>query len=130
MEGILGVQCQTTDFRAQLVSWDVARFGAIPIQAQAAKLGSRELYGVPLEHQTRLRRVPASKHWRLWGLRTKYIDYLALQRGKLLVGDRFGLLVARNIDIDDTAGLDVGRQEYRRELDLHAGQRVRHSATR
>jgi len=66
----------------------------------------------------------------LWGLGTKYIDYLALQRGKLLVGDRFGLLVARDIDIDDTAGLDVGRQEDRRELDLHAGQRVRHSATR
>jgi hypothetical protein len=41
-----------------------------------------------------------------------------LQRGKLLLGDQLGMLVAGDIDIDDAARVNVWWEENRRKLDL------------
>jgi hypothetical protein len=34
-----------------------------------------------------------------------------LEGSELLVGDRLGVEVARNVDVDDAAGVDVGREQ-------------------
>jgi len=36
----------------------------------------------------------------------------------VLVGDKLGVLVASDVDVDDAAGVDVGWEEDGRELDL------------
>jgi hypothetical protein len=46
------------------------------------------------------------------------LEDLVLKRGEFLVGDQFGVLVSRNVDVDDAAGVNIGREEDGRELDL------------
>ena len=45
-----------------------------------------------------------------------------MQGGELLVGDELGMLVAGDVDVDDTAGVDVGREEDGWELDLKSSE--------
>jgi hypothetical protein len=41
-----------------------------------------------------------------------------LQRGELLLGDQLGVLVARDIDVDDATRVNVWREENGRKLNL------------
>lgn len=118
MEAVLGVQRQATDLGAQLIAGNDAGLCAIAIQAEAAQVRRRQLDGVPLEHDAGLCRVAASQNRRRWGARAKGVEDFALQRSKLLVGYQFRMLVAHNVDVDDAAGVDVGREQDGWKLDL------------
>ncbi len=60
MKGVLVIHRQAGYFGAQLVARYDASFCAIAVQAQTTQLSGREVYGVPFEHYTGLRSVPAS----------------------------------------------------------------------
>jgi hypothetical protein len=47
-----------------------------------------------------------------------------LEGGELLVGDCLGVEVARNVDVDDAAGVDVGREQDGWKLDLTTVSKV------
>lgn len=48
----------------------------------------------------------------------KGVADVGLQGRELLIGDGFGVLVAGDVDVDDAAGVDVGREKDGRKFDL------------
>jgi hypothetical protein len=54
----------------------------------------------------------------LRGLGAEGVENVGLEGEEFLVGDGLGLLIARDVDVDDTSGLDVGREEDRWEFYL------------
>lgn len=118
VECIFRVQSQTRDLGAQLILGDCACLVAIAVQAEAAELRRREIDRVPFEHNARLSCIAAAKHGRRGRFRAEAVVDVGLKGRELLVGDCLGVEVARNVDVDDAAGVDVGRQQDRRKLNL------------
>ncbi|RYD63751.1 MAG: SDR family NAD(P)-dependent oxidoreductase [Verrucomicrobiaceae bacterium] len=52
----------------------------------------------------------ASKHGSRWRFGAEAVVDVGLEGRELLVGDCLGVEVARNVDVDDAAGVDVGRE--------------------
>lgn len=121
MEGVLGVEGEAGDLGAQLVLGDGAGLVAVAVEAEAAQLGAREVDGVPFEDDAGLRGVAAAEDGRGGRLGAEGGVDVGLQGGELLVGDGLGVLVAADVDVDDAAGVDVGREEDGGELDLALG---------
>lgn len=118
MESILRVQSQTGDLGAQLILGDCACLVAIAVEAQATQLRRREIDWIPFQYNARLGRIAAAKHGSRGRFCTEAVVDVGLEGSELLVGDRLGVEVARNVDVDDAAGVDVRREQDRWELDL------------
>jgi hypothetical protein len=110
VKSVLRVQSQTRDLGAQLVLGDRACLVAIAVQAQTTKLRRREIDRIPFEYNARLGRVAASKHGSRWRFGAEAVVDVGLEGRELLVGDCLGVEVARNVDVDDAAGVDIGRE--------------------
>lgn len=111
MESVLGVQSQTRDLGAQLVLGDRSSFVAVAVQAEATQLCCRKLDGIPFQHYACLGCVSASEHRSGRRVGAEGVVDVGLQGRELLIGNGFGVLVAGDVDVDDAAGVDVGRKE-------------------
>lgn len=118
VKGVFSIQSQTTDLRAELVARNDTGFCAIAVEAQTTQICSRQLDRVPFQHNARLCRVAASENGRRGRCLAEGLKDLVLERRELLIGDQFGMLIPRYVDVDYTAGVDVWREEDGWEFDL------------
>lgn len=118
MEGVFRIQRKSTDLCAQLVLGDRSCLCAVSVQAQTTQLGGREINGIPFQDNAGLGGISAAEDRRRGRLGAKRVEDLGLEGVEFLVGDELGMLVSGYIDVDDTAGVDVWREEDGRELDL------------
>ena len=82
------------------------------------------MYGVPFEDDGGLGDIATAEDGRGGGGRAEGRVDFVLEGGELLVGEELGVLVARNVDVDDAAAVDVWGKEDGGEFDLE-GLRVR-----
>ena len=74
--------------------------------------------GVPFEDDGGLGNIAAAEDRGRGRDGSEGLEDGVLELGESLFGDELGLLVAGDVDVDDAAGVDVGREEDGRELDL------------
>lgn len=82
------------------------------------------MYRVPFQDDGGLCDIATAQDRRGGGGRAEGRVDFVLERGELLVGEELGVLVARDVDVDDAAAVDVGREEDGGEFNLEEGLRV------
>jgi len=124
MERILRIDSETRDLGTMHIARarDIPGLLAITVQRERYEVRGRELDGVPLEHDARLRGVEAAelRRRRFGGAERREDVVLEGLEGE--VGGALGGCVAGDGDVDDAARGDVGWEEDGGEFNLRGSR--------
>lgn len=120
VEGVFGVDGETADLGAACLKGTRYRagLGAIPVEGERFERGSGQVDGIPFQDQGGLGCVAEAQDGRRGRLDAVGVQDAFLEGLESGGAGSFGIVVARDGDIDDTTGGDVVWEENGGEFDL------------